>query len=156
MSAQRLLAVLLASLCAALSAWAQMTPVGTWQSVGDETGQPKAQIVISEHDGALTGRIEKLLREGADPNEVCDRCTDDRKGQRLIGMEIIRGGKKAQDGDPEHPVWQGGRILDPEKGSTYALRLTPVDGGQKLEVRGSIGPFGRTQTWLRVRPEPAR
>ena len=25
-----------------------------------------------------------------------------------------------------------------------------IDGGKKLEVRGSIGPFGRTQTWTRV------
>jgi len=31
-----------------------------------------------------------------------------------------------------------------------ALRLTPVDGGRKLEVRGSLGPFGRTQTWQRI------
>ncbi|MGL4808586.1 MAG: DUF2147 domain-containing protein, partial [Giesbergeria sp.] len=28
--------------------------------------------------------------------------------------------------------------------------LTPTEGGKKLEVRGSIGPFGRTQTWARV------
>ena len=32
------------------------------------------------------------------------------------------------------------------------LRLQPVDGGQKLEVRGHIGMplLGRTQTWIRV------
>ena len=30
------------------------------------------------------------------------------------------------------------------------LRLTPADEGRKLDVRGSIGPFGRTQTWQRV------
>ncbi|MET1116182.1 MAG: DUF2147 domain-containing protein, partial [Comamonas sp.] len=28
--------------------------------------------------------------------------------------------------------------------------LTPTDNGNKLDVRGSVGPFGRTQTWLRV------
>jgi hypothetical protein len=28
--------------------------------------------------------------------------------------------------------------------------MTPVDGGKKLEVRGSFGPFGRTQTWVRI------
>ena len=42
------------------------------------------------------------------------------------------------------------KILDPENGSTYTLRLTPVEDGKKLDVRGSIGPFGRTQTWTRV------
>lgn len=135
----------------AAPAWAQMTPVGAWRSIDDDTGQPKAQIVITEHDGVLTGRITKLLRPGADPNAVCDRCTDDRKDQPIVGLHIIRGVTKTEDGDPDHPTWSGGRILDPEKGSTYALRLTPVDAGSKLEVRGSIGPFWRTQTWVRVK-----
>ena len=54
--------------------------------------------------------------------------------------------KKAEGKD----VWEGGKILDPENGKTYTLRLTPIEGGAKLEVRGSIGPFGRTQTWVRV------
>ncbi|MBO1925834.1 DUF2147 domain-containing protein [Staphylococcus epidermidis] len=30
----------------------------------------------------------------------------------------------------------GRRILDPENGKTYAVRLTPVEDGKKLEVRG--------------------
>ena len=77
---------------------------------------------------------------------MCDRCTDDRKDKPVLGMEIIRGAKKAEGKE----VWEGGRILDHEKGSTYGLRLTPIEGGAKLEVRGSIGPFGRTQTWVRV------
>ena len=29
-------------------------------------------------------------------------------------------------------------------------QATPVEGGKKLDVRGSFGPFGRTQTWVRV------
>ena len=131
---------------AATTASAQMNPVGTWRSIDDETKQPKAQIVITESAGVLTGRIEKLLRPGADQKAVCDRCTDDRKDKPVLGMEIIRGAKKTEGKE----VWEGGRILDPEKGSTYGLRLTPIEGGAKLEVRGSIGPFGRTQTWVRV------
>ena len=127
-------------------ALAQMTPVGTWRSIDDQTKEPKAQVVITESAGVLTGRIEKILKKDGDPKAVCDKCTDDRKDKPVAGMEIIRGAKKAEGKD----VWEGGRILDPEKGSDYALRLTPVDGGKKLEVRGSIGPFGRTQTWTRV------
>jgi uncharacterized protein (DUF2147 family) len=129
------------------AAQAQMTPVGTWRSIDDDTRQPKAQIVITDSAGVLTGRIEQLLRPGADLKAVCDRCTDDRKDKPMLGLEIIRGARKAEGKD----VWEGGRVLDPEKGSTYALRLTPVDGGQRLEVRGSIGPFGRTQTWQRIK-----
>ena len=132
----------------AAAASAQMTPVGTWRSV-DENGQPKAQVRIeAQGEGAsqvLTGRIEKVLRAGTDPKAVCDKCTDARKDQPIVGLEIIRGAKKGE-GD----VWEGGRILDPEKGSDYGLRLTPIEGGAKLQVRGSLGPFFRTQTWQRV------
>ena len=127
-------------------ALAQMTPVGTWRSMDDSTKEPKAQVVITEAHGVLTGRIEKVLKKDADPGAVCDKCSGDRKDKPMTGLEIIRGAKKADGKD----VWEGGRVLDPEKGSDYALRLTPIDGGKKLEVRGSIGPFGRTQTWTRV------
>ena len=123
-----------------------MTPVGTWRSIDDATGQAKAQIVISERGGALNGRIEKLLRKGADPAAVCDKCSDDRKDKPMVGLEIIRGAKKADGKD----VWEGGKILDPESGRNYPLRLTPVANGSKLEVRGSVMGIGRTQTWVRV------
>ncbi|WP_293187914.1 DUF2147 domain-containing protein [Ottowia sp.] len=124
-----------------------MTPVGTWRSIDDQTREPKAQIVVSDHGGVLSGRIEKVLKKDAKPNALCDECTDDRKGQPVEGLEMIRGARKADGKD----VWEGGRVLDPENGKDYALRLTPIEGGQKLEVRGSIGPFGRTQTWVRVK-----
>lgn len=125
---------------------AQMSPVGLWKSVDEKTGAPKSEVRITESNGVLTGKVERILREGADPNAVCDKCTDDRKGKPIVGLEIIRGAKQAEG----KTVWEDGKILDPENGKTYTLRLTPVDGGQKLEVRGSIGPFGRTQTWVRV------
>jgi uncharacterized protein (DUF2147 family) len=128
------------------SAFAQMTPVGVWQSIDDKTGEAKSQIRISESGGALSGRIEKLLRKEAKQDAVCDECTDDRQGKPLIGLEIIRGAKKA-DG---REVWEDGKILDPENGKSYTLRLTPVESGKKLEVRGSVFGIGRTQTWVRV------
>ncbi len=131
---------------AAGSAWAQMTPVGVWHSIDDKTGETKAEIRLTEVDGAVRGRIEKLLRKGADQNARCIDCEGDRKDQPVIGLEIIRGARKAQGKD----VWEGGKILDPENGRDYTLRLTPIEGGRKLEVRGSIAFIGRTQTWVRV------
>ena len=128
------------------AASAQMTPVGQWHSIDDKTNEIKSLIVIAESGGVLNGRIDKLLRKGADQNAVCDKCSDDRKDKPMLGLEIIRGAKKS-DGKE---VWEGGKILDPESGSTYTLRLTPVEGGKKLEVRGSVFGIGRTQTWVRV------
>jgi uncharacterized protein (DUF2147 family) len=139
------IAISAAALCA-LSAFAQPSPVGVWHNIDDKTGEPKAQIRISESAGGLNARIEKLLRKDAKPDEKCDECKDDRKDKPMVGLEIIRGGKKAVDKD----LWEGGKILDPENGREYTLRLTPIESGKKLEVRGSFGPFGRTQTWVRV------
>ena len=123
-----------------------MSPVGNWHTVDEKTGEVKSQIRVTEAYGTLTGAIAKLLRKEAKQDQVCEQCTDDRKDKPLIGMQIIRGVKKAEGKD----VWEDGKILDPENGKTYGLRLTPIEGGKKLEVRGSIGPFGRTQTWVRT------
>ena len=128
------------------SAQAQMTPVGNWHSSDEKTGELKSLIQISESNGVLSGRIDKLLRKEADQKGVCKECTDERKDKPMLGLEIIRGARKAADKD----VWEGGKILDPENGKEYTLRMTPIEGGKKLEVRGSIAFFGRTQTWVRV------
>ena len=125
---------------------AQMTPVGLWRNVDDKTGVAKADVRILDAGGVLTGKIEKRLLKDARPDDVCIECSDDRKGARLLGMDVIRGAQKTEGKD----VWEGGKILDPENGRSYSLRLTPIESGKRLEVRGAIGPFGRTQTWIRV------
>lgn len=128
------------------AAWAQTTPVGLWRSIDEKTGDATAEIRINEAGGELNGRIEKRLSKTAKPDDKCTECSDERKGQPILGLEIIRGAKKAEGKD----VWEGGKILDPESGRNYTLRMTPLEGGKKLEVRGSFGPFGRNQTWVRA------
>ena len=125
---------------------AQMSPVGTWHTIDDKTKEIKSEILITEAAGVLSGKVTKLLRNEADQKAVCTECSDDRKDKPLVGLEIIRGAKKA-DGKE---VWESGKILDPENGKNYTLRLTPIEGGKKLEVRGSVFGMGRTQTWVRV------
>lgn len=127
------------------AALAQSTPVGLWRSIDDKTDTPKAEIRIREGaDGALTGVVEKALAPSSEPN--CTLCTDDRKDQPKLGMEIIRGARKTAGEE----LWEGGNILDPENGKTYRLRMKPLDGGSRLQIRGYIGPFYRTQIWVRV------
>jgi uncharacterized protein (DUF2147 family) len=136
----------LAMACASVAglASAQMVPQGLWRNVDDKSGEAKAEIRIASQGGVLSGRIEKALIQSGEPK--CGLCTDDRKDQPKLGMEIIRGARKAAD----DAVWEGGKILDPENGKEYTLRLTPLDGGKQLQVRGYIGPFYRTQVWQRV------
>jgi uncharacterized protein (DUF2147 family) len=125
---------------------AQMTPVGVWHTIDDKTGEVASEVRIADNGGVLSGRIEKLLRKTAKQDDVCNKCSDDRKDKPMLGMEIIRGARKTEGRD----VWEGGKILDPDNGKEYTLRLTPIEDGKKLEVRGYIAFFFRTQTWIRA------
>ena len=142
------LALLLALVAppAALGAGAPPSPAGLWKSVDDQTGETKSLVRIVESRGVLTGRIEQVLRKGIRPDAVCRKCEGDRHLQPIVGLEIIRGAVRADDGK----TWEAGEILQPETGRTFALRLTPVNGGRELEVRASKFGIGRTQVWIRV------
>ena len=141
-----LAAAALAVVAPALHAQAPASPVGLWKNIDDETKQPKALIRISEKDGVISGRIEKILTDKTDA--VCDKCTDDRKDQPVQGMTIVTGIRR----NAEQPdLFDGGSILDPNNGKVYRSQMRLTEGGKKLEVRGYIGLplLGRTQTWLR-------
>jgi uncharacterized protein (DUF2147 family) len=131
------------------SAFAQMTPVGVWHTIDDETNQPKGEVRIFEKEGALVGVVGRALKEDPNAKPNCDKCEDDRKGQPVIGMEILRGLKR--EGKEDEYLWAGGgKILDPTNGKIYTVKMVPVEGGKRLRVRGYIGPFYRTQFWNRV------
>ncbi|PZO12968.1 MAG: DUF2147 domain-containing protein [Burkholderiales bacterium] len=134
-------------LLASLSAFAQMSPVGLWKTIDDDSGKEKSLVRIKETNGVFSGTIEKLLDPTTKPDEVCDKCTDDRKDKPVLGMTILRGLKQNAD---DKAVFDGGTIVDPNNGKLYRTRLKPVEDGKKLEMRGYIGPFYRTQVWLRV------
>jgi uncharacterized protein (DUF2147 family) len=113
---------------------ARQSVAGLWRNIDDNTGEVKAEIRIVQTPEGIRGRIEKVLKKDAHADAVCDKCEGDRRNQSITGLEIIR----------------GDRILDPENGREYRLRLTPIEGGSKLQVRGYLGPFYRTQTWVRA------
>jgi uncharacterized protein (DUF2147 family) len=141
------LAAVLVALAAPVPARAAdpASPVGEWRTIDDATDAPRALVRIVERGGALVGVVERPLM--AHPTRTrCDDCTDDRRGQPIIGMEIIRGLRRDGDG------WGGGTILDPENGKVYHCTLALRGGGARLAVRGYLGLslFGRTQVWERA------
>lgn len=124
---------------------ANNTPAGLWKSIDDNTGKPRSLIRITEHQGEYSAVIEKGLLATDTGDAVCDKCTDSRKGKRVIGMTIVEGIKLKGDS------YEGGEILDPENGKTYLCKMKLDETGSKLEVRGYIGIslFGRSQIWTR-------
>ena len=139
--------VLALSALGAGPAAAQMTPVGLWKTIDDDGKTEKSLVRIVDSGGTLSGRIEKLLDPKDNPNDVCDKCTDDRKGKPIIGLTILRNLKQSAD---DKSVWDGGEVLDPDDGKSYRARLKPQNGGKELQLRGYLGPFYRTQVWIRV------
>lgn len=120
--------------------------LGKWKSIDDETGKAKSIVEIFEIDGKIHGKIIQLFRspdEEQDP--TCTKCEGDRKNEKIIGLEIIRGLKKDDD------VYEDGTILDPEDGKVYECKIwVDPESPNKLNVRGYIAFFFRTQTWLKV------
>jgi uncharacterized protein (DUF2147 family) len=139
------LTVILLNIVSSLVA-AELSPVGLWKTIDDNSGQPKGLVRIREINGQFDGRIEKIFpKPGDDPAPKCDKCDGARRNQPVLGMTILWGlAKQGED-------YQGGEILDPENGKIYRAKMKLADGGKKLEVRGFIGVslFGRSQIWLR-------
>jgi len=116
---------------------------GEWKTIDDETGDPKSVVTVYEYDGKVYGKIVRLFRtpeEDQDP--TCKECKGAKKGQKIIGMEIMEG--LVKDGDE----YDDGTILDPDNGKVYDCKIWLEDG--KLQVRGYIGPFFRTQEWVKA------
>lgn len=121
--------------------------VGTWITIDDETGKKKSKVEIYKKDGKLYGKIVYLYpREGREPDPKCTKCPGDRKNEPIVGLQIIR----SLNWDGEE--WEDGTILDPENGKIYTCTIwLDEDNSDKLHVRGYVGIFYRTQTWVRVK-----
>jgi len=141
-----LLILLIYLLTSAAAYGAELTPVGLWRTIDDQTGKPRGLVRITEANDEFQARVEKTFPQpGEDSNPKCEKCDGMRQNKPVIGMTILWGLKKRGD------EYQGGEILDPENGKVYRARIRLEDGGKKLDVRGFIGfsLFGRSQTWLR-------
>ncbi len=93
---------------------AEPTVAGLWEK---RERQRQASGVVSVRRAA--GRhLRRRHRQGVSaardpPNQICTRCTDDRKNQPVLGMSFIRDMKR-------HGLeYEDGNILDPRDGNVY-------------------------------------
>ena len=148
LGAMRLLVGFALTIAAGLAFAQSASPAGLWKTVDDDTHKEKSLVRIVDSGGVFSARVEKIIDPDAPKDAVCKDCTDERKDQPILGMTIMRDVRASGD----KAVFTGGDILDPKNGKIYKVKLTLIDGGAKLDVRGFIGVslFGRTQTWTRV------
>jgi uncharacterized protein (DUF2147 family) len=138
--------ILAAALVSGLARADEGSPVGLWKNIDDVTGKSRALIRITDVNGTLQGKVEKVFpTPNEDQNPKCGKCEGALKNAPIVGMVILSGLKR--DGDE----YSGGQILDPENGKFYSSKVRVTDDGKKLSVRGYIGVsmLGRTQTWIR-------
>ena len=129
---------------------------GFWISVDEKSNKPTAGWQIWEQGGKLSGKILSVAEK---PQDVI---ADGGKGKhydnfmnnvdvgtlKSVGTAWIWDLSKEGEGK-----WANGYIIDPNDGKRYKCRITfhKADGkkykSDTLEMRGEVGPFGRSQFW---------
>ena len=70
--------LVLALLLLSTSAFAQLSVIGKWKTIDDNTGKERSVVEIFEKGGQVYGKITKIYREkGEDPDPVCDECEEE-------------------------------------------------------------------------------
>lgn len=119
--------------------------LGKWKTVNEETGQSTSIIEIYEDGDVLSGKVVRILKE-EDRDRVCTKCEGDMKNKPIEGLVVMTGLEKSGD------EYEGGVVTDPKTGKVYKCKIwIDEDQPDKLNVRGYISFFYRTQTWVRAK-----
>lgn len=148
---KKILLFIFAVMFAPVAAMASLA--GFYQTIDDHTNQPKSVVLLYEYadgdDTHLAGRIValyggdgKIAETVAAPVKVAANV---RGAPKFSGLDIIWD----MEWDADDRRYEDGKIMDPTSGRVYSSVIWQ-DAPGVLNVRGKIGPVGRTQRWHRI------
>lgn len=128
-----------------------LTPIGYWKTIDDKTLQVLSIVQIyAENDGSLSGKVVEIMPVlGQKTTDVCKMCKGQSHNQPILGMQIIWGMTQDAAGSD---TWVNGHVLDPKSGNVYSGKMTVLDNGQSLKLRGYVlmPMLGRSEIWQRT------
>ncbi len=120
------------------------TVLGKWKTVDDETGEEKSIVEIYQENGKVFGKIIEIF-DTTKRDLPCTFCTGEDYNQPVLGLNIIKGMEKYGG------VFKKGTVTNPEDGKVYDCRIKlDDDDPNRLQLRGYIAFFYRTQYWIRA------
>jgi uncharacterized protein (DUF2147 family) len=119
------------------------SPLGMWNTVDEKSGKVVSEVEVYDRGGKLFGKIVRLTEptDASGKPKTCTKCQGADKDKPIVGLVILKDLSAAGD------RFKGGTITDPEDGKVYKSELWRE--GDTLKVRGYLGVFYRTQTWLK-------
>ena len=121
---------------------------GLYQTIDDETNEPKSIVFIYKYKDSekekFAGRIVALYDKDGKISETIKKPI--KKASKLTGNPYLVGLDIIWNMEEKDNELVGGKILNPKNGKIYNSVIWK-DEDYKLNVRGKIGPFGKTQIW---------
>ena len=153
---------LLAAICAltlSALAFAADPAEGFWISVDEKSGKETAGWQVYQENGKLCGKILSIAGQPADakPTKAKGKSYANFQNGADISTLTIVGTTWIWNLEYDEPgEWEDGYIIDPNDGKRYKseIKFHKADGKKykedTLEMRGKVGPIGRSQFWKKA------